>query len=180
MIEAYHIHLHILHGPQHSLPVQLCATTLSQHVHAQLGAAQVKHPEWEKILPRRNWCEVGPYPDEDSDDSRSHGALVRPHPAPFSGTPLRLQGSVCGEQAGIRMAGVMAQHVGNAAPGSGDLQSLMRAGRCLRCGWRTRTSSRSLLRPFQPLCHHTYGSGLVSSCMTFVWHGLMLAWHGGR
>ena len=40
---------------------------------------QVKHPEWQKMLPRRNWCEVAPYEAEDgkADDPRAKGALVR-------------------------------------------------------------------------------------------------------
>ena len=40
---------------------------------------QVKHPEWQKMLPRRNWCEVAPYEagDGEADDPRAKGALVR-------------------------------------------------------------------------------------------------------
>lgn len=40
---------------------------------------QVKHPEWQKMLPRRNWCEVAPYEAGGgaADDPRAKGALVR-------------------------------------------------------------------------------------------------------
>lgn len=41
----------------------------------------MKHPDWQKILPRRNWCEVAPYAAENGEaDPRADGALVQPAP----------------------------------------------------------------------------------------------------
>ncbi|KAK9838336.1 hypothetical protein WJX81_005496 [Elliptochloris bilobata] len=54
------------------------AARLSQRTQEKmLRIFAVKHPDWQKMLPRRNWCEVVPFEDKDGNaDPRSHNALV--------------------------------------------------------------------------------------------------------